>query len=59
MDTDSLYLALAEENLDECIQPKKKRHSGKNEKKMTAETLSEQMQNLISSLERVAVRIKK
>ena len=34
MDKDSLYLALAEENLYDCIKPeKKKRHLGKNEGK--------------------------
>ena len=58
MDTDSLYLALAEENLYDCIQPNKRAAWGKKRGKMTAETLSEQMQNLISSLERVALGIK-
>ena len=31
MDTDSLYLALAEENLYDCIQPDKRAAWGKNE----------------------------
>ena len=57
MDTDSIYLALVEENLYDCIQPQKKRHLRKKREKMTTETLSKQMQNLISSLERVAVSI--
>ena len=51
MDTDSLYLALADENqIRELL--------GKKLGKMTVKTLSRRMQNLISSLERVAVRIK-
>ena len=57
MDTDSLYLALAEENLYDCIKPDK-RAAWEKLGKMTVETLSRRMQNLISSLERVAVRIK-
>ena len=57
MDTDSLYLALAEENLYDCIKPDK-RAAWEKRGKMTAETLSRRMQNLISSLERVAVSIK-
>ena len=57
MDTDSLYLALAEEILHEFYT--KKVTCGKKWGKMTAETLSKQMQNLISSLERVAVSIKR
>ena len=54
MDSDSLHLALAEENLYDCIEPEKRAAW----EKMTAETLSRRMQNRISSLERVAVRIK-
>ena len=59
MDTDSLYLELAEENLYDCIEPEK-RIIGKKLGKMTAKfkALSRRMQNLISSLERVAVRMK-
>ena len=58
MDTDLLYLAVAEENFYDCIQPEKIETFGKKLGKMTAETISEQIQNLISSLERVAVSIK-
>ena len=37
MDTDSLYLALAEENLYDCIQPEKKRDFWEKWGKITAE----------------------
>ena len=57
MDTDSLYLALAEEKLYDSIQPEK-RDIWEKLGKMTAETLSRQMRNQFCSLERVAVRIK-
>ena len=57
MDTGSLCLALAEENLYDCIQPEK-RDIWKKLGKMIVKTLSRQMQNLIFSLERVAVSIK-
>ena len=56
MDTDSLYLAFAEENLYDCIQPHKRAAWEKMRGKV--EILSRRMQNLISSLKRVAVRIK-
>ena len=58
MNTCSVYLARAEENLYDCIQPDK-RAAWEKRGKMTAETLSGQMQNLISFLWRVAVSILK
>ena len=54
MDTGSLYLALAEKNLL-CLYPSRKNVFGKKSSKMTADIFSRQMQNLISSLKRVAV----
>ena len=57
MDTDSLYLALAEENLY-TVSNQIRELLGKKLGKMTVETLSRRMQNLIYYLERVAVRIK-
>ena len=56
MNTCSVYLARAGKNLYDCIQPDK-RAAWEKEGKMTAETLSGQMQNLIPFLLRVAVSI--
>ena len=55
MDTDSLYLALAEENFYDCIQPAKRAAWEKMRENDCRDSFK---QTLISSLERVAVRIK-
>ena len=57
MDTDSLCLALAEENLYDCIQPDK-RAAWEKMRENDCRVSFKADAKLISSLERVAVRIK-
>ena len=57
MDTDSLYLALAEENLYDCIQPEK-RDIWEKMRENDCKHFQGRCKNLVSSLERFAVSIK-